>query len=95
MSVRKECEKVMNCLNRFCIFNNFDECTNTEEIEIDWRGFCKNMIPVRIPRTDLKGKKDYTKLVLKIDKNYYFDKEIGMVTMTDEAHKSYDKEFFE
>ena len=47
------------------------------------------MIPVRVTRRTLDTEKMLTRLKMK-DGNHYFDKEIGMVIMTDEALEFYD-----
>ena len=73
----------MKCENKFCIYQEDNDCTNKNEIEIDWRGFCKNLIPVRMPKRDLSAGKLVTQASLKSG-NHFFDKEIGVVVLTDE-----------
>ncbi|MBQ4573438.1 MAG: hypothetical protein IJA80_09200 [Clostridia bacterium] len=74
----------MKCENIFCIYQENGFCNNENESNIDWRGFCKNMIPVRTSRYTLNAEKLITQCKMR-DGNHYFDKEIGIVTMTDEA----------
>ncbi|MBR5202634.1 MAG: hypothetical protein IKW45_05165 [Clostridia bacterium] len=82
----------MKCENLLCIYQNNNNCTNKSELEIDWHGLCKNMVPVRISRNDLNSNKFITQLELN-DGNHLFDKEIGKVVLTDEAFELYDKDF--
>lgn len=79
----------MKCENIFCIYQENSLCNNENEPDIDWRGFCKNMIPVRISRYTIDAEKMITQCKMK-DGKHYFDKEIGKVTMTDEAFALFD-----
>lgn len=79
----------MKCENIMCIYQKDYTCTNKAEIEIDWHGLCKNMVPVRISRNDLNLNKYITQLNLK-DGNHFFNKEIGKVVLTDDALEYYD-----
>ena len=80
---------IIKCENILCIYQDNNNCTNKSEIEIDWHGLCKNMVPVRISRRDLKTNKFIVQLKLK-DGKHIFDKDLGKVTMTDDAFDSYD-----
>lgn len=81
----------MKCYNCFCIYQEKGICNNENEPHIDWRGFCKNMIPVKLIRRTLGTEKMLTRFKMK-DGNHYFDKDIGLVTMTDEALELYDSD---
>lgn len=82
----------MKCENIFCIYQENDVCKCKNEADIDWRGFCKNMVPVRVQHFKLDAEKMLTQLNMK-DGKHYFDKEIGKVTLTDEAMKFFDSDF--
>ncbi len=82
----------MKCENILCIYQDNNNCTNKSEIEIDWHGLCKNMVPVRISRNNLNPSKFITQLELN-DGNHLFDKETGKVILTDEAFDFYNKDF--
>lgn len=84
----------MKCDNIFCIYQENDACKCESEINIDWRGFCRNMIPVKVNYRTLSGNKRITQLYMK-DINYYFDKEKGRVTIKDEAFQLYDSEYLD
>ena len=73
----------MKCENEFCIYQENNTCTNKNDIEIDWRGICKCMVPVRMPTRELNAGKLVTQASLKAG-NHFFDKEIGKVVLTDE-----------
>lgn len=80
----------MKCNNRICIFENENECVCPDEIEIDWRGLCKNMVPIRITQRDLETHKLYTKTIYENEKEYDFDREIGEVTLKEEFRRKYE-----
>lgn len=82
----------MKCENVFCIYQENGACNNENEINIDWRGLCKNMIPVKTTRYTLDIEKMITKLNMK-DKKHFFDKESGRVIMTDEVFAFFDSKF--
>lgn len=82
----------MKCDNIFCIYQENGFCNNGKEPNIDWRGFCKNMIPVRVTQHTLCTEKMITQLKMG-DGKHYFDKDIGIVTLTDEAMEFFDFEF--
>ncbi|MBR2455018.1 MAG: hypothetical protein IKB36_03065 [Clostridia bacterium] len=79
---------VIKCENYFCIYQDKGVCKNENEPDIDWRGFCKNMVPVRVTRRTLDTEKMLTRFKMK-DGNHCFNRDIGMVTMTDEAFEFY------
>ena len=81
----------MKCENIFCIYQENSLCNNENEPDIDWRGFCKNMIPVRVTQHALGTEKMITQFKMK-DGKHYFDKDLGIVTMTDEALAFFDSE---
>ena len=83
----------MKCENEFCIYQKSKNCTNKNEVAIDWRGICKNMVPVRMPTRDLNAGKLITELSLK-DGKHFFDKEIGKVVLTDDALECYDADSY-
>ena len=64
----------MKCENEFCIYQENNNCTNKNEIEIDWHGVCKNMVPVRMPTRDLNVGKLITELSLKDGKHFLIKK---------------------
>ena len=68
----------MKCKNRLCIYPKDSECIIETEIELDWHGFCKNMVPIRISENDLYYEKLITKLQIE-DGEHYFDNETGIV----------------
>lgn len=84
-------ENIMKCENEFCIYQENNNCTNKNEIGIDWRGFCKNLVLIRMPKRDLDAGKLVTQASLKAG-NHFFDKEIGKVVLTDETLEFYDAE---
>lgn len=67
--------KTMKCDNKICIYYNNGQCQNID-IEIDWRGICKTMIPIRITMESLSTSKLYSKVILE-SKDYISDKETG------------------
>ena len=81
----------MRCENIFCIYQENGFCNNENEPNIDWRGFCKNMIPVKVTQYALGTGKMITQIKMK-DGKHYFDKDLGIVTMTDEALAFFDSE---
>lgn len=81
----------MKCDNYFCIYQEKGICNNENEPNIYWRGFCKNMIPVKLIRRTLGTEKMLTRFKMK-DGNHYFDKDVGLVTMTDEALEFYNSD---
>ena len=81
----------MKCGNYFWIYQENGVCKSEDEPDIDWRGFCKNMIPVRVTRRTLGTEKMLTRFSMR-DGKHYFDKDIGLVTMTDEAFEFYDSD---
>lgn len=81
----------MKCENEFCIYQENNTCTNKNEIEIDWHGICKCIVPVRMPTRDLNAGKLVTQASLKAG-NHFFDKKIGKVVLTDEPLESLDME---
>ena len=82
----------MKCENIMCIYQDNNNCTNKNKIEIDWHGLCKNMVPVRIPLNNLNPSKFITQLELK-DGNHLFDKKTGKVVLTDEPSDLFNKDF--
>ena len=82
----------MKCENIFCIYQENGFCNNEDEPNIDWRGLCKNMIPVRATRYSLDTEKMITKLKME-DGRHYFDRECGQVTMTNEMFTYFDSKF--
>ena len=82
----------MKCDNIFCIYQEDGSCNNENEPNIDWRGFCKNMIPVRTIKHHLCTEKMITQFKMR-DGNHYFNKDNGVVTMTDEAISFFESEF--
>lgn len=74
----------MKCENIFCIYQEDGFCNNESEPNIDWRGLCKKMIPVRVTQHTLGAEKMITQLKMR-DGKHYFDNDIGLVTMSDEA----------
>lgn len=73
----------MKCDNRMCIYQKFYECTCSDEIEIDWHGLCKNMLPARITANTLTESKFYSRAILNHN-TYHFDKETGEYICDDE-----------
>lgn len=65
----------MKCNNKICIYYNKGQCQNID-IEIDWRGICKTMLPVRITMENLNASKLYSRVILESN-DYIFDKETG------------------
>lgn len=82
----------MKCENIFCIYQENGSCNNEKEPCIDWRGFCENLIPVRVTKNMLIGEKMITQLNMK-DGKHYFDRKTGVVLMTNEALAYFDSEF--
>ncbi len=82
----------MKCENIFCIYQENGFCKNENKPNIDWRGFCKNMIPMRVSRQTLGLEKMITQLKMK-DGKHYFDRDVGVVTITDEAFELIDTEY--
>lgn len=72
----------MKCDNRLCVYEKSKECTCPDKIEIDWRGLCKNMKPVRITTEELKCSKFYSGIILKCG-DYQFDNETGEYVCVD------------
>ncbi len=68
----------MKCYNRLCIYQKDDKCIMKNEIELDWHGLCKNMVPIRISEESLSYEKLVTKVQLE-DGNHYLDNKIGKV----------------
>ena len=82
MVIPLEGTDAMKCNNKMCIYQNNNICT-FGEIEIDWRGNCKNWINTRITRDTLDFSKFYTNLLIKDAKNHDYNPETGDLT-----HKS-------
>lgn len=68
----------MKCKNRLCVYQKDNECIIKNEIELDWHGLCKNMVPIRISEESLFYEKMVTKLQIE-DGNHYLDNETGIV----------------
>lgn len=64
----------MKCRNNLCIHNFSKEC-ELEEIEIDWRGNCKNMQYIYISKDTIRSNKLYTQVFL--DYKLKFDEKNG------------------
>lgn len=64
----------MKCNNYLCTHNFSKEC-ELEEIEIDWRGNCKNMKYICLSTNDIRSHKLYTNLLL--DSKMSFDATTG------------------
>lgn len=82
----------MKCENIFCIYQENGFCNNENEPNIDWRGFCKNMIPVRVTQNKLDTEKMITQFKMR-DGKHYFNKDNGLVTMTNETLAFFESEF--
>lgn len=82
----------MKCENIFCIYQENGICKSKNKPDIDWRGFCKNLVPVRVQKNRLNTEKMLTQLNMK-DGKHYFDREKGIVTLTDDAIKLLDSDF--
>lgn len=80
----------MKCDNEICIYQSDGQCKNDKEIEIDWHGLCKSMLPVRITRQSLELNKLYIKTAYEQDDEYYFDRETGKLTLKEEFLGRYD-----
>lgn len=68
----------MKCKNRLCVYQKDGECITESEIELDWHGLCKNMVPIRISEYNLYYEKLVTKLQFE-DSEHYLDNETGIV----------------
>ena len=66
----------MKCENKLCIFQENEKCLK-DEIEIDYRGNCKNMIFMRLSTDNLEFNKFYSRIKLDADIKD------GEVTVTD------------
>lgn len=66
----------MICKNKMCIYQKDNACT-LDEIEIDWRGTCKNWRNARIGKERLEYSKLCTCLMAKNTENFTFDEETG------------------
>lgn len=64
----------MKCGNTLCVHNFGKEC-ELEEIEIDWRGNCKNMQYIYISKDNIRSNKLYTQVFL--DCKLKFDEKNG------------------
>ena len=82
----------MKCENKLCIYQDNNKCTNKNKIEIDWHGFCKNMVPVNITRNTLNPCKFITQLQSK-DGYHSFNKETGTVILIGEPCDLYNEDF--
>ncbi len=65
----------MKCDNKICVYQENGQCRNGE-VEIDWRGICKNMTPIRITADNLNASKLYSNTVLECG-DYRFEREKG------------------
>ncbi len=72
----------MKCKNRLCVYHKNDECIIKNEIELDWHGLCKNMIPISITEQSLRYEKLVTKLQIE-DGNHCLDNQTGIVRLID------------
>ena len=68
----------MKCKNRLCVYQKDGECIAENEIELDWHGLCKNMVPIRISEHNLYYEKLITKLQFE-DGEHCLDNETGIV----------------
>lgn len=68
----------MKCKNRLCVYQKDGKCITEREIELDWHGLCKNMVPIRISEYNLYYEKLVTKLQFE-DSEHYLDNETGIV----------------
>lgn len=82
----------MKCENKLCIYQDNNTCTYKNEVEIDWHGVCKNLVPVRFSRNTLNSSKLVTQIELK-DGFHSFNKKTGKFELTDDALEFYDKDF--
>ncbi len=82
----------MKCDNKLCIYEEKNKCTNKNSVEIDWRGCCKNMVPIRVTRNTLNSSKIVTQLELN-DGKHLFNSETGEFALTGDAIEFYDKDF--
>ncbi len=66
----------MKCNNKMCTYQKDNLCTLTE-IEIDWRGNCKQWINTRIVQETLDESKAYTKLLIRNTDEYSYNSNSG------------------
>ena len=60
----------MECMNKFCIYQENKECT-LESISLDIRGMCDDCIYTNIPEEILENEKE--KILKRFDEEYDFD----------------------
>lgn len=77
----------MNCGNRLCIYQSDNMCTIKEQVEIDWHGLCKNIVPISISNDNLCAEKIVTKLEFE-DGQHHLNSETGIVTIIDKVLES-------